>query len=427
MLNTVSRSKPLESIEAVFPSKQSQFHYRSPHYGTKPQSELPKAVIRTSDRNFYRSCRRKWALQSHLRFNLGPKQNASPLWMGSGFHFVMEDYLGLQRFADPIDAWKEYVRASIKFHTKDNLPNDYEDLSEMTISMLEYFKKWREFRKEDLYETYVVDGVPQVEVNFRVDIPLSKEFLEKHGYRSAEYSGTIDAVWHDPVGDVLWLVDFKTAKIFSTNHYLTDPQITAYCWAASHMYDKPVVGMIYAQHLKRNIEPLKPLKNGHISVNKNMATTYIQYREALIENYGSLSNSPQINIDFLSSLFKKENDLQDAFIRYDKIYRGQDYLSAENDKIIMEAEEMISVDTNIFPNPSRDCVSFCSFTDPCVGMDDGSDYLHLLKENYQVRPSSYDEWRQYIRWPDEQDLVAIAAAEDAKRETKDYMSNMDDI
>lgn len=369
---------------------------------TKNQGGKRVAVIRTSDRNAFRQCRRKWAFSSHLRGNIGPIQNAAPLWYGSGFHFALEDYHGYRKFASPIQAWDAYHKATLQ-HDRRKVPDDHLELGKMAHSMLGYYLKWEERRKASLLPTLVIDGVPQVEVNFRITIPLDPELLVKYGYDEAVYSGTIDRVVYDSVTGLIWLLDYKTAKVFQTQHFMTDSQVTTYCWAASEMYEAPVAGMIYAQHLKTMINPPKALKSGKLSTAANQRTSHILYREALIEHHGSITAASLAEQDFLNKLASEEDDRYDKFIRYDYLHRSRRMQESEGVKILMECEDMLNPDLPLYPNPSRDCAHMCSFNSVCVGMDDGSDYEEELRQNFETRPTSYDSWRSHVIWPGEED------------------------
>ena len=190
--------------------------------------ELPPriAVIRTSDRLMFRRCRRRWGWNSHLRGNIGPKQNASPLWMGSGFHFALEDCHGENHYGHPTAAFQAYTDATIRQsrYNLQKLPGDLEELRVLAIGMLEYY--WDEWLKNrDPLTTFIWNGKPQVEVNFRVEIPIE---VQAYGYDKVYYSGTIDRVAIDEHGQ-LWIVEYKTAKAIQTMHLDNDTQVSSYC------------------------------------------------------------------------------------------------------------------------------------------------------------------------------------------------------
>lgn len=363
------------------------------------------AVIRTSDRILYKRCRRRWGWNSHLKDNLGPKTNASPLWFGSGFHFAMEDFHGEKNYDTIVDAFYAYVEATKK-HDKRRLPGDWQEHIKMGEWMLSYYADdWLKHR--DPLKTFVYKGVPQVEVNFRIDIPWERG---KFGYDRVVYSGTIDRVSIDEYG-MLWLMEYKTAKIIQTLHLPTDPQVGAYVWAGTHIYPgHPVAGVIYQQH--RKVIPHAPdwTSNG-FSTNKQQMTTPELYRESLKKVYGSVEDAPMRNVDFLNQMIKWETPTESRFIRRDSSRRNEHQMMAEGTKIMMEIEEMLNPDIGLYPNPDRSCPYLCPFTGPCVSMDDGGDWQYELELLMAPRDRSYDEWRKYLPTKDQLPLVLAAEAE----------------
>lgn len=358
------------------------------------------AIIRTSDRISFKNCRRRWGWNSHLRHNLGPKQNAAPLWFGSGMHFALEDFHGYNRFGNPTTAFMAYVKATQE-HDPRGLPEELPELVELGKAMMDYYVGiW--LRNRDPLKTYWVNGKPQVEVNFRFKIPIRQELLDKYGWDEVYYSGTIDKVCIDNEVDGLWLVDYKSAKIVQTLHYLTDPQVSAYMWAAPYIYDKPILGFIYQQHRKDVPKPGRELVKGGISVAQNQITDYYMYKQSLIKAYGDLASAPPTNREFLSQLQMLEDENQNPFIRRDKIYRNHAQAESEGAKIIMEVEDMLNPELPLYPNQTRDCPSFCPFISPCVSLDGGMDWKAELDLLMKPRASSYDPWRDKIKWPKEE-------------------------
>lgn len=370
------------------------------HVVVKDPSNPRIAIIRTSDRITFKNCRRKWGWSSHLRHNLGPIQHADPLWFGTGFHFALEDFHGWNRFGHPVNAFEAWYKASL-LQYGDRVPEDHEALKELGIGMLNHYIIWLQIRKNSLLKTYWHNGEPQVEVNFKFRIPGD---WTKFGYDEVYYSGTIDRVCIDE-NELLWPADYKTAKTIQVLHFLTDPQVGAYMWAAPHIYDKPIGGFLYQQHLKAIPNPGRILKNGDISVAQDQLTTHYYYRETLIETYDSVERSPEKNQNFLSQLLREETETQDRFVRIDKIYRNERAGQAEGATILMELEDMLNPDLPLYPNPTRDCANFCSFLSPCVTMNDGGDWMHDLQMTTMPREKRYDEWRKRIVWPkDDQEI-----------------------
>lgn len=357
----------------------------------EPSTQKKVAVIRTSDRILFKRCRRRWGWGSHLRQNLGGKQAASPLWLGSGFHFAMEDFHGQNVYGHPIRALDAYVFATKRKGGEDALPYSWREDWELGRGMLAYYADhW--LRNRQPLETFIFDGQPQVEVNFRILIPFD---AYEWGYDEVVYSGTLDRVVIDENG-ILWILEYKTAKQIVTNHFQTDPQVTSYCWAASILYPGySIGGVIYQQHLKTVPDEPKMLATGKLSTDKRQATDYHMYRETLRKIYGDLTNAPTQYLDTLNHFASLESQESNKFVRRDRLYRNRHQMEAEGQKILLEVGEMLNPDLDLYPNPTRDC-SFCGFIGPCVSMDDGSQWEEELEAFNQPREASYDSWRKYL-------------------------------
>lgn len=358
-------------------------------------SEPHLLVIRTSDRSTFKRCRRKWAWQSHLKGNLEPISKAAPLWLGTGFHFALEQVHGLRGFKKGSDAFHAYYEASRQAYNIDDLPADIDDLTQLACDMLDYYQDYWLVARDSL-QTYVYNGKPQVEVEFQIPLPIDPP----KGYDGVVHGGTFDRIAIDEDG-YLWIVEYKTAKQFATGHFMIDGQCNTYSWAAYTVYDKPVQGMIYQQH--RKDVPVYPrrLASGKISSDMKQKTSHRLYRKALIDLYKEVSRAPKINVDMLNWLAMQETEDRDPFIRRDKVYRNLHQIHAEGEKIIMEANEIVNPSIALYPSPARDCVYQCPFMSACVSVDDGSDWEYELKLTCNRRETeAYDcSWRNYIQWP----------------------------
>lgn len=356
---------------------------------------MTTAFIRTSDRTSFKACRRRWDWQSNLRQNLEPKQAQKPLWFGSGIHFALEEFCDPncdKPWKDrPSDAFRAFVKAC-QATQRQALPDDWEELQEMGIAMLDYFKDYW-LRSRDILTTYVHDGVPQIEINFQIDVPFDvKAMYPTSPYDKVVYTGTMDRVIIDDQG-LLWIVDYKTAKTMKTSHFANDPQVTAYCWAASQLYGREIGGLIYWQFAKAIPKPPSPLVSGKISTAQNQRTTRPLYRKALVDAYGSVKQAPAANVEFLNQLAMQESPDQDAFIRRDKIYKNRASLEAEGAKILLELVDMLNPDLPLYPNATFMCPGNCAFYELCVSMDDGTDWEPQLKSEMISRSSMDESWR----------------------------------
>lgn len=357
------------------------------------------AVIRTSDRTQFKSCRRRWGWQSHLRQGLGPKEHASPLWLGSGFHYGLEDFHSHKVYSSAVEAFLAYTEATKRNKHKVDLPYDLSELVDLGAGMMDYYEThW--LKQRDPLRTFVHNREFQVEVNAIVPIDMANlPAFVRDEYDEVWYSLTFDRVIEDDE-QRLWIVEYKTAKMIETRHFPTDPQVSAYCWAGNHVYGRPIEGVIYQQHLKEIPKLPRLLADGSVSTDKRQRTTVSLYRSYLTQIYGAgIEKWPARNVDVLNHLVFNEDETKDIFVRRDRVHRNEHYCQAEGEKIIMELEEMLDPDLPLYPSPSRFQCHFCSFLNACINMDDGSDWESELEQFFQPRPTVYDTWRQFLPPP----------------------------
>lgn len=353
------------------------------------------AEIHTSDRVSFLRCRRKWALSSPLRQNLSLDGPANPyLWLGTGFHFALEDYHGWNRFQSPSRALRAFGDAWRPSDPRnDRRPDDWKELIDLGCEMFDYYVRyWLPRRRE--FETFWYNGVPQVEVEFKIPIPDTDAF----------YVGKFDRVVVDPWGR-LFVQDYKTAAQFDTNKLETDPQVNTYIWAASHMYPEwECDGMLYTQFLKSPPKPPRVLANGELSLDKNQRTTYALYRRAVKEANGG--KVPKKYRAILEHLQAQETPEGDRFIIQNLVRRNMHAALAEVQKIVAQTRDMLNPELPLYPNPTRDCIWDCSFRSVCLAMDDGSDWQYMLDSEF-VNRTEEDPWRARVKWPDEEPTEVI--------------------
>lgn len=320
-------------------------------------------------------------------------------WFGTGIHFALEDYHGYNMYEFPERAFLAYVEAT---QAAGKRPVDLKDLTDLGVSTLQYYSRYW-LRNRQSLNTYWVDGKPQVEVRFEIELPPF-QFTDK----KVIYHGTIDRVAADEHGR-LWVVEYKTAKQFQVYHFDTDDQVTSYCWAASCIYNRPIAGVIYMQFKKKLPELPRILQNGKVSTNKAQGTTAIMYRQTLLDIYGDIRKAPMENIKFLNDLITLETEDADTFIRRDYIERNDHQIAAQGEKIMLEAADMVNLDLPLYPNPTRDCGWQCPLQSACIAMDDGSDFESLLGSLTVDREEEDRSWRTYLPHPQEVPSPAVLA------------------
>jgi len=316
---------------------------------------------------------------------------------------MLEDYHGKKQYPTPAQAWRDYVKATLEYYGSEYMPQEFEEAKDLGVAMADYYELWLQGRES--YETYYHEGVPQTEVNFKIAIPVDPVYLATCGFDTCYYEGTIDRVVIDGYGN-LWIVEYKTAAQIFEMHYLTDPQVTSYCWAAQMLYGRPVVGCIYMQWRKDVPSEPRLLKSGKLSLADNQKTTHRQYRDSLIRIYGDIQRAPKDYVDFLNTIAAQENPDYDGFVRRDKILRNQQSLQSEGVKILMEVTDMLNPELPLYPNPDRMC-HWCDMREACINLDDGSDWESEIEDNFE--PSEHqrgrDPWRTLLQYPTQPKLM----------------------
>lgn len=360
---------------------------------------LPDTIyIRTSERLLFRRCRRLWGWNSPLKMNLEVASKPDYFWFGTGMHYALEDYHGVNSYGHPSRAFMAYVLATTAIKEE---PDTVEELTRVGIGMMSYYADyWLKARGRDPMDAYVHNGVPQTEIRFEIELPIKGPQGQRVVYR-----GMIDGMWEDENGQ-LWVKEYKSAKAFRMQHLDTDDQITAYCWAANAIYGRPIAGVIYQQHKKDLPAPPKILSTGKVSTNKTMNTSYALYREVLMDVYGDPAKFPGDNLRYLNTLVADEEEEADSFIRRDKIYRNDHQIAAQGEKILLEVEDILRENLPLYPNPSKDCTWLCPLESVCVAMDDGSDFGGLLETLTVNREEISDKWRFHLPHPQDPLLLA---------------------
>lgn len=233
------------------------------------------------------------------------------------------------------------------------------------------------------------------------------------------YHGTMDRIVKDKFGR-WWILDYKTAKGADTNKLETDDQISAYIWATSKLFKKPVYGFIYLQLTKEIVQEPRRLKNGDLSVDKKQKTTYSLLKLEIIKDYGSTDHAPNKIIQFLNDLAARETPEGDRFIRWDFIRRNAEQIEHTEKCIYGELALMLNPQLYCFPNPTRDCIWDCPVRDACIAQDRGDeDTLECFFKNWAERPRNEDgnieEWRKALPKPEDvrdmaiEDLLQVTA------------------
>lgn len=363
--------------------------------------DKPPFILRTSDRMLFKRCRRLWGWLSHLQQGRVLREAADYLWFGTGIHYALEDYHGLNLYGHPALAFMAFVHASRQAKI---LPGTWLEHQQLGVSLMCYYvEQWLPNR--DSLRTYEVDGIPQCEVNGVVDL----EMVTPDG-RPLLYGFTLDRIVIDEYSR-LWIVEYKTAKAIKIFNLDVDEQITAYCWAAWKLYQKPVAGVVY-QQFRKNIPTLpKILATGKVSIDTKQHTSSALYAKQLTDMYGDVEHAPKENIIAYNRFCAQEDEDKDRFVVRSRIERSQKQLEAFDMKVRMEVEDITNPNLPMYPNPTWMCDAMCPLQAACVAMDDGSDWQEILDayslptaDGLTQREKEQTKWRMHLPEPQEVSL-----------------------
>ncbi len=402
--------------------------------------------VHTSERKSYRGCRRRW----HWLFQefYYPQTTAKPLEFGVAFHSAMEVYY------DP-DTWNwdrdiilsasigQFIKVCTEqknkflkngimgsFLTEEEVIQEYRSRIDLGVGMLTYYHN-------KVASVYDKGWTPlKVEVEFIVPIqnPDTNEYLFctcSRCKRTIEIwaesadnievqsfydelmekglpvclAGRIDMLASDPNGN-LYIVDWKTTARLARgdasgndrDEFLeNDDQIGSYVMALVRKLGLDVKGFVYIE-LKKAF-PEKPIKNaarrlGRLySVNKQQPVDYDTYLNCIKTNDTEAFEAGLYD-EFLQYLKESGERFHGRY----KILKTTEELIEIERHLFMEAKEMCSKDTFIYPSPGRFNCATCAFRQPCLEKNRQADYQTILdtmfdrrKEHYWVKDLSTDK------------------------------------
>jgi hypothetical protein len=183
-------------------------------------------------------------------------------------------------------------------------------------------------------------------------------------------------------GYFVW--DHKTAgQLAKDDGFLQlDDQIGTYVWALRYVLQLDVRGFIYAESRKdypREPKHLKRLSSGRsFSTAQNQATSL-----EIFEPFVAKHDRPAYEegaYDAYIAWLKSEEATQ--FHQRFTIIKSEAELRHIGENIAMEAADMVSPQTRIYPSVGRYSCSNCAFRQPCLGLFMDEDVDYLLESSY---------------------------------------------
>jgi hypothetical protein len=399
--------------------------------------------IHTSGRKSYRGCRRRWDwIYNHYFY---PTVSAKPLEFGIAFHKAMEagydpklpklDYrlrLSLAKVAfkkkvqEQLDAFKANPAVTL---TPEEADSDYKERIKLGLGMLNYF--FTEVAPEidhgyNIYATEIAFEVPITDTlgnqlwckctdcwrryvawvkAFRPDWeqdlkPTMQEQadwdydpIRKWDGLPVTYGGRIDLLVQDEDGGI-WIVDWKTAAQLTREEnegFLElDDQITSYVWAL-WLLGLDVKGFIYVEIKKgypQEPEPLTRRYKGRLySASKSNDYDADLYETTVMQN-DPIAYQDGLYDEFIEFLKTEGNT---RFVFCHRQDRNHQELEEAGRNIWMEAVEMTSSSTFLYPNAGKFNCGTCAFQGPCKAKNRGEDVEYLLLSTFEKRKRHYYE------------------------------------
>jgi hypothetical protein len=181
----------------------------------------------------------------------------------------------------------------------------------------------------------------------------------------------------------IWIHEFKTAESIDSG-YLTnlilDEQMSRYSFAYEKYCGESVQGVLYT--ILRKAVPRLPdlLKNGTLTRDKRIDTTYNVYLQAIRDNNQNESNY----IEILDILKNKGN----TFIKREIVLRNEKEKRECEGRLYILAKTL-SVEPPIYKCPSRDCLWKCDFRGLCI-----EDTPELRVAGFKIRETYHPEMNE---------------------------------
>lgn len=307
-------------------------HFK-PVYGKRPKT----LRVTNSSMKEFMECKRKWMLHDMFGFAKKNQAPVGPLALGTRVHNALE-YL----YNEGEGLLEEYSRlAEIDRELFMQSPDGYwtekvdEFNSEVELGriMLEGYLEWAE--EEGLDADIEVIGA---EMSLVTTIKDGKITL----------MGKKDLTIRDHIDDSTIIRDFKTAQNFADYDKMApiDPQLPFY------------------QLLQTLVDPTELVDGGQFVVLRKVKRT-ARSKPPFYKIFRVRANDHRME----SMMLKVDGVTDEMLSTRNKLLRGQDHRKVA------------------YPNPTRDCSWKCPFYNVCPMMDDGSDYVRMLQNEYeQVNP-----------------------------------------
>lgn len=274
-------------------------------------------------------------------------------------------------------------------------------------------KAFQTVSKERLHQNGKTINVPQYGINYWLPDSIEPNQLERKRIgRKAQSKGLhrsikevratdnykemlcirVEAKDHLYVTDNYILTHNTTSRILDEDaeaSFLSlDDQIASYVWALRYL-GMPVVGFVYVE-IKKSYpsapEELTRLYKGRrFSCNKQHLTTADIFRKHVAEH------DP---ISYADGLYDKHIEWLKVegtkFHQRHQVHKNDHEVDEVGYNIWLEAQD-ITGNPRVYPQPGRFSCTTCLFRQPCIGKNQGEDYVYTLDSLFEKRTKHYYE------------------------------------
>lgn len=369
-------------------------------------------TIHVSERRAFRSCRQRWQWAYEKDYHSAESVRA--LEFGTAYHYAMEVFYAPETWHLDKDVLAEHAIAGFKrntIETRDRfrklgsltglLEADFEDRLASGEAMLRHYftevapvtDTFRPIKVEVAFEVPLLDPDGKYilckcdrckQRQFGYDVANPEKHSDPDGWLGLPVTigGRLDALGEDLETSELGVLDWKTAQTLMQDNELDflelDDQISTYL-LAMHKLGIPARQFWYHEQRKASPDRPEPLGRKYrgrmYQASKDLPTSYELYYETVAEGDPAGLAAGAYN-DYLEWL-KTEGP---RFYQRTTLRRNDHQLQQTELAIYHEYVDMIR--NEVYISPEKKKCSWCNFFDPCLAMQKGNPYQHILNTVY---------------------------------------------
>lgn len=363
-------------------------------------------VIRSSDRELFKRCRRAWDFGSRERQNYEP---VKPMRVFD-FDRAIHDALAVYYFPGMWEWNRQIVLPLViegffksMYNQRDRYIKEHGELSD------EEERDWNEHIKlgEGMLKRYfdwasTIDRFSpiQVEPDFEVNIPdplhLGQDLVAPGSVPIVpiRYRGRVDLLVVDEY-NAYWLVDHRIVEKAweDIDQLLLDEQGVSYCWALENFFPgMKIAGVIYNEICKE-VPPVEdraePIETGQIKdeplQSGGLAPLLVERNRSAGPEMGQAVQHRRIYMQAIREPDSVIRQQGNEFFRRTQIPRSRATIENFGRQIVIEAMEITNPGVRLYPSPSMENCSRCVYRRPCIAMNEGSDVGSILETSYRKR------------------------------------------